>query len=103
MRTDFTPPAWFRFRSRQQEEVVNATTSKLDATDRIQEQGIADAKAKAMPMMAKVVQDLEGRPDSAVTGGTRPWTPEAWARVQANERKKLKYWFSYFLRLFNHA
>jgi hypothetical protein len=103
MRKDFTPPAWFRFRSRQQEEVVNATVSKLDATDRIQEIGMEEAKAKALPMMAKVVQDLEARPDSAITGGTRPWTPEVWARVQRNERKKMKYWISYFLQLFNHA
>ena len=76
---------------------------KLDDCDRLQEQGIENAKAKALPMMAAVVQDMESRSTFSITGGTRPWTPEAWARVRKNERKKVKYWISYFFRIFSHA
>jgi hypothetical protein len=91
------PPAWFRFQSRKQEDVVQHEIDRVDELDRIHEEEMDKAREAALPMMAEVVRDLESRPQAAVTGGVRPLTQEVADRLRRNRRKNFLFRFLKFV------
>lgn len=82
------PPAWFRFRSRQQEEVVGHLNDDQAAREDYQRREFERAREAALPMMSEVVRDMDSRSEYSVTGSTRVWSAEAWTRVRRNRFKR---------------
>jgi hypothetical protein len=94
------PPAWFRFRSRLQEDTVASIQYEEENVDEMQRKAFADARAEARPMMTEVLRDLDSRPLSLITGYMQPWTRTSWERVRRQRRRKYATLNSLFLKFF---
>lgn len=81
-------PDWFTPMNQAQADVVNATEQQYRDLDTLQDRRLDEAKAAALPMMAKHLQSWDSLSDAQITGTLRPGSAEAISRIRRSKRRK---------------
>jgi hypothetical protein len=102
LETFLSVPKWFSVRHPAQEDAIDGLIRTYEHTEELRRKGMEQAKADALPYMAEVVRDLDSRTEATVRGGIRTWTPETYARVMADKRKR-RNWLTRFLTSFTQS